>query len=110
MNRASLTLRETIEVAADQPFGSDRHEPTDHERAVLQWPEDTRPHVRVHAIGQLVDKVLRDERVAVAALHFEYALHHVAPPQQQLTIVLAQVRPIRHEPLHHGLSAAKLVL
>ena len=43
-------------------------------------------------------------------LHLEYALHNVAPAEQQLALVLGQVRATSHKPLHHGLPAAQLVL
>ena len=106
MDRDTVTLRITREVAADQPLGPDRHEPTDHETAGFQRLEHARSHVRIHAIRQLVNEVLYDERVAVAAADLEYALHNVAPAEQQLAFVLGQVRATSHKPLHHGLAAA----
>jgi hypothetical protein len=53
--------------------------------------EHAQSHVRGHAICQLVNEVLYDERVAVAAVDLEYALHNVAPAEQQLAFVLGQV-------------------
>ncbi|MDT5196942.1 MAG: hypothetical protein QOH20_3696 [Mycobacterium sp.] len=64
----------------------------------------------MHAICQLVNEVLHDERVAVAAVDLEYALHNVAPAEQQLAFALGQVRATGHKSLNHSLSVAQLVL
>jgi hypothetical protein len=64
----------------------------------------------MHAICQLVNEVLHDERVAVAAVDLEYALHNVAPAEQQLAFVLGQVRATGHKSLNHSLPVAQLVL
>ena len=106
-------LGESRHVSRDQPGArhrADRHQAPIEEPAPGQPAEDSRAHVGVRAVLQVIKQVQQDDRGPVLAADLEKPLDRIMPAAQHIAVGRTQVRPAGQELIQDGLPVRQPVL